>query len=437
MSKCQYIIEGRLYNKETDLVSKILTLTAVFDLSAEIEKTENGYLIEIEADKEKLLGFEPELFKKLASLMEIRLYTKKEPKLPKKSVTNDNKPFKICARLLRQDKIIAIKGNNGFHLVCSASKSKAVRALRALISQPDKPLTIMYKDIRKARHFVLLSSKEEALLTSDTKPFVVARLRNLHRLEKAKYKHKLTPLINTLNQRITLSLPHNGLYERLFNEIEFPLVSIDANIDNYRDNLEYILESDEEIQAPNKREVLQVVYGKTQSIEPKIEIKEKAFEVCLDYEKSTIGNFKFKPFNLLFTDTEIKKLHKSWNKNRVKENSLLYLFDAITSLSGELHQKSFINQSVMLAEDKHEACEEHLFDYKIIDNEIEIEINLQNSKLNYLSSTLTNTIATIITQIAKEQDLDVHLSGELFDYKNLSELTIEKLEDEDIKAILS
>jgi len=260
MSKCQYIIEGRLYNKETDLVSKILTLTAVFDLSAEIEKTENGYLIEIEADKEKLLGFEPELFKKLASLMEIRLYTKKEPKLPKKSVTNDNKPFKICARLLRQDKIIAIKGNNGFHLVCSASKSKAVRALRALISQPDKPLTIMYKDIRKARHFVLLSSKEEALLTSDTKPFVVARLRNLHRLEKAKYKHKLTPLINTLNQRITLSLPHNGLYERLFNEIEFPLVSIDANIDNYRDNLEYILESDEEIQAPNKREVLQVVY---------------------------------------------------------------------------------------------------------------------------------------------------------------------------------
>jgi len=116
----------------------------------------------------------------------------------------------------------------------------------------------------------------------------------------------------------------------------------------------------------------------------------------------------------------------------------VWLLLAVVSLGALfVNWQSFINQSVMLAEDKHEACEEHLFDYKIIDNEIEIEINLQNSKLNYLSSTLTNTIATIITQIAKEQDLDVHLSGELFDYKNLSELTIEKLEDEDIKAILS
>ncbi len=477
MSICQYTIEGIPYNKEIDLVSKIRTLTTKFDLLAEIEKTENGYLIEIEADEKELLSFEPQMFKKIAALMEIRLYTKKRPKSSKNSllIDNDKKPFKICAQLLRQEKIIAIQGKNAFHLVCSASKSKAILAMRDLISQPEKPLSIMYKDIQKAKHLVLLSSKEETLLLSEKKPFVIAKLRNLHRLEKAKYKHKLTPLINTLNQRVTISLPHNNLYQKLFDEIDFPLVSIDTIITDkdtllktYGDNLEYILESDEEIQELNKREVLQIVYGKTQSIEPKMETKEKAFEICLDYEKSIIENFKFKPLKLLekdepkykalsllftklpmeqilklslpFTDSEIKKLYKNWESSTLESNSLLDLFDAIASLSGELHKKSFVDQSIMLADAYHEACEECLFDFEITDKEIEIDIIsefLQNNKLNYLSSTLVNTIATIITQIAKEQKLDVHLSGELFHYKNLSELTIEKLEDENIKAILS
>ena len=416
MSKCQYIIEGNLYGTELDFKSSTISLAAKFDILAEVEKTKKGYLVSIETQEDKILSFEPLLFKKLASLMEIKLYAKKEPEI----TNNIVKQFKISAQFLRQEEIIAIQGKNSFHLVCNASKAKAVLALRDLISQPDKPLSVMYKNIQKARQLVLLSSKEEALLISDSKPFVISKLRTLHRLEKVKYKHKLTPLINTLNQRITLSLAHNDLYEKLFEEVDFPLVSIDVDTID-RDKIKYVLESDGMIQKPYKREILQIVYGKTQSIEPKIEIKEKLFEVCLDYEKSCIGDFKFKTFDF----------------NKREEKSVIHLYNYIAMQSGELQKNSFINQSIMLAEDKHEACEEHLFDFEIIDNEIEIDIDLKNSKLNYLSSTLTNTIATIITQIAKKQELDVHLSGELFHYKNLSELTIEKLEDEDIKVILS
>ena len=416
MSKCQYIIEGNLYGTELDFKSSTISLAAKFDILAEVEKTKKGYLVSIETQEDKILSFEPLLFKKLSSLMEVKLYAKKESEI----TNNIVKKFKISAQFLRQEEIIAIQGKNSFHLVCNASKAKAVLALRDLISQPDKPLSVMYKNIQKARQLVLLSSKEEALLISDSKPFVISKLRTLHRLEKVKYKHKLTPLINTLNQRITLSLAHNDLYEKLFEEVDFPLVSIDVDTID-RDKIKYVLESDGMIQKPYKREILQIVYGKTQSIEPKIEIKEKLFEVCLDYEKSCIGDFKFKTFDF----------------NKREEKSVIHLYNYIAMQSGELQKNSFINQSIMLAEDKHEACEEHLFDFEIIDNEIEIDIDLKNSKLNYLSSTLTNTIATIITQIAKKQELDVHLSGELFHYKNLSELTIEKLEDEDIKVILS
>ncbi len=474
MSTCLYTIEGTLYDKQRDFISTIHTFVLKFDLIAKIEKSKTGYLIEIKADEEELLDFEPQLFKKIASLMEIKLYTKKNPKLSKIDIDN-NKPFKTCAQLLRQEKIIAIKGHNCFHLVCSASKSKAVLALRALISQPDKPLSVMYKNIQKARQLILLSTKEETLLTSVNRPFVIAKLRSLHRLEKVKYKHKLTPLINTINQKIMLSLPHNDIYQRLFEQIDFPIVSIDTKImeknlllKTYADKVEYILDSDEAWQEPKAREVLQITYGKTQSIEPTIEMKEKAFKVCLDYEQSTIENFKLKPLKMLeeddpkykalsllfaklpleqiltlelsFTAKEIKALHLNWENSTNRSISLLDLFDAIVSLSGELHHKSFINQSVMLVETYYEACEEHLFDYQIVDNEIDIDIissYLTSNKLKKLGPTLVNTISTIIVQIAKEQNLDVHLNGALFHYRDLSELTIEKLEDEDIKVILS
>lgn len=483
MSLYKYVIEGKLYVKDIDFISQISILTDEFDLFAETEKTENGFLIKIEATQELLVDFEPKLFKKITTLMEIRLYTKKELKSPKRGIMSEiknNKEFKQCAQYLRQEKIIAVKGENSYHLVCNASKLKAVQVLRSVISQPEKPLSVMYKNIQKAQKLILLSPKEEALLLSTKRPIVVAKLRNLHRLEKVKYKHKLTPLINTINQRINLSLAHNDLYKKLFEDIDFPIVSIDAKtkddtiisdknilMKTYGNHIEHILESNIDISNPKPREVLQITYGKTQSFEPKIKAKDEAFEVCLDYEKSIISKFKFKPLKLLkndepkykalsllfaklpieqilelklsFTTAEIKKEYQNWqdNINTYESNSLISLFDAIASLSGDLQQKSFIDHSIMLTEKHYEVCEEDLFDFEIKDNEVEIDIitrYLKNSKLKHLGSTLVNTISTIITQIAKEQDLDVHLSGELFHYRDLIELTIEKLEDEDIKV---
>jgi hydrogenase maturation factor HypF (carbamoyltransferase family) len=472
-----YIIGGNLYDTKVDLVDKILTLTKEFHLFPKIENTDNTYTIEIEAAEENLVNFEPILFKKIASFMEIRLYTKKElkPTIKREKSNNNNKDFKKCAKFLRQEKIIAIKGDNSYHLVCSASKSKAVLALRDIISQPDIPLPIVYKNLLKARHLILISSKEEALLTSEERPFVIAKQRNLHRLEKTKYKHKLTPLINEINHRIILSLPSNELYENLFEEIEFPLVSLDTNftdkkslLEKYADTIEHVIDSDKEIQELKPRTVSQIVYGREQTIIPKQAIQEEKLTIHLDYEKSNILDFKLKPIKLLdnnepkhkalsllfsklpieqilklklpFSETKIKKLHKNWSNNTTAPTSLFDLFDVIASLSGELHKKSFQEQSVMLAEEHYEVCEEDLFDFEIKDNEIDIDIistYLNNDKLKHLGSTLVNTISTIITQIVKEQSLDeVYLSGEIFHYRDLSELTIEKLEDEDIKAIL-
>jgi hydrogenase maturation factor HypF (carbamoyltransferase family) len=280
----------------------------------------------------------------------------------------------------------------------------------------------------------------------------------------------------------------NELYEKIFKEIDFPLVSIDAKTEDgkiintkemllqtYGDQISYILESDNTIENPQPREVFQIVYGKVQQIEPKAEVKkdEPYFNVSLDYEQSSIGSYKLKPLKILlnddkqqtvkhtalsllftklpiedilelkltFTSDEIKKLYDNWENsiNTFTSNSLITLFDAIATLSGELDEKSFTAESWMAAEAHYEVCEEDLFDYDIVGDEIEIDIissYLNNNKLKNLGSTLVNTISSIIANIAKEQDLKVRLEGELFYFRDLSELTIEKIEDEDLEVEL-
>ena len=134
-----------------------------------------------------------------------------------------------------------------------------------------------------------------------------------------------------------------------------------------------------------------------------------------------------------------KTLHDKWHKNSgtVNSRSLLTLFDAIASLSGTLHEKSFETESLLLAEEYFEVCEEDLFDYTIENNTVTIDIvseYLRNPKPKHLASTLVNTISTIITGIARQKGQSVTLKGELFTLRDLTELTIEKLEDTDISV---
>ena len=491
MNIFQYLVKGQLYDQQFDLISQVKKLASDFNINIEMEENEDGFFIQTKGDMESILDFEPRLLRKVATLMNVTMYTKKEPTVQKEDkpvIQESEKPFKTCAQYLRQEKVVAIQGSNGFHIVCSASKAKAVQALRAIISQPSKPLWVMFKTIQRADQLIQLSKKEYELLHSSETPIIVSKIRNLHRLEKVKYKHKLTPLINPVNQRISLSLIHNEFYEKLFKEIEFPLVSIDAKtedgdiisdkeifVQTYGDQVRFILDSTDMIEDPKPRNVFQIVYGKIQQIEPKTEVeKDKSFfNVSLDYEQSSIGSYKLKPLKILlsndgqqtlkhtalshlftklsiedilelklpFTPDEIKKLYDNWENsiNTFTSNSLITLFDAIATLSGELDEKSFIAESWMAAEAHYEVCEEDLFDYDIVGDEIEIDIissYLNNNKLKNLGSTLVNTISSIIADIAKEQDLKVRLEGELFYFRDLSELTIEKIEDEDLEVEL-
>ena len=77
------------------------------------------------------------------------------------------------ARLLREGRILAIKGLGGFHLSVDATDEKAVARLRRRKFREAKPLAIMSPSLETIRTFCRPSPTHEKLLTSVQRPIVL------------------------------------------------------------------------------------------------------------------------------------------------------------------------------------------------------------------------------------------------------------------------
>ncbi len=86
-----------------------------------------------------------------------------------------NDPLKEAATLLREGKVLAIKGLGGFHLACDATSDAAVGTLRQRKGRVSKPFAIMVADMEGARSLAEVSQAEEELLRSTRAPIVLLR----------------------------------------------------------------------------------------------------------------------------------------------------------------------------------------------------------------------------------------------------------------------
>ncbi len=135
--------------------------------------------------------------------------------------------------------------------------------------------------------------------------------------------------------------------------------------------------------------------------------------------------------------SSVSKESSRWKSEAgiITSDSLIDLFDAVAALSGVITQKRLPTESLIIAEAWFEVCEEDLFDYEITEEGIRIDIisdYLVDSRPKHLFSTLTNTLSAIIAEIAAKSRESVTLCGRIFGYRDLTELTIEKLEDANI-----
>ena len=84
--------------------------------------------------------------------------------------------LEVCS-LLRDGKIIAIKGLGGYHLACDALNPDAVHRLRLRKYREYKPFAVMVRDIETAKRLCYVNKDEEKLLKTTIRPVVLLRKR--------------------------------------------------------------------------------------------------------------------------------------------------------------------------------------------------------------------------------------------------------------------
>ena len=109
-----------------------------------------------------------------------------------------------AARLLREGRIVAIKGIGGYHLACDAANSTAVEALRGRKFRKEKPFALMVPDLEAARAIVDLTSAAEVALMDPVRPIVLAAAR------------RAFPGVAPGNRDLGVMLPYAPLHHLLF-----------------------------------------------------------------------------------------------------------------------------------------------------------------------------------------------------------------------------
>jgi hydrogenase maturation protein HypF len=126
-----------------------------------------------------------------------------------------------AAKLLRDGRIVAVKGLGGFHLACDARNDEAVRTLRERKGRLDKPFALMVQDLEEAAQICVLTDLDRSLLLSPERPVVLCRRRS---------GGGISPLVAPGNNYLGLLLPYTPLHLLLMDQTPPALVMTSGNL---------------------------------------------------------------------------------------------------------------------------------------------------------------------------------------------------------------
>ncbi|MDH5466696.1 MAG: carbamoyltransferase HypF [Candidatus Aminicenantes bacterium] len=114
-----------------------------------------------------------------------------------------------AASLIKQGKILAVKGLGGFHLVCAALNQEAVHRLREIKERKTKPLALMARDLKTIGKHAFLSPAEKEMVLSARRPIVLLKKRKeikgiAPHLEEMGFMLPYTPLHYLLLEHLDL-----------------------------------------------------------------------------------------------------------------------------------------------------------------------------------------------------------------------------------------
>jgi hydrogenase maturation protein HypF len=130
-------------------------------------------------------------------------------------------PIATAAELIRQGKILAVKGLGGFHLAVDARNAAAVERLRQRKRREEKPFAVMSPDLDAVRTYGAVGPEEERLLLSIQRPIVLLR-----KLQPGPLAEAVAPR----NRYVGAMLPYTPLHHLLLNEGFSALVMTSGNL---------------------------------------------------------------------------------------------------------------------------------------------------------------------------------------------------------------
>lgn len=123
------------------------------------------------------------------------------------SITGDS-AVRLARQLLKQGKILAVKGLGGFHLACDAANNDAVNLLRQRKKRSDKAFALMAFDLQSVQRHAAVSAAERDLLLSRQRPVVL-----LQRLQGSPVAPEVAPNQPTLGFMLAYTPLHLLLLE--------------------------------------------------------------------------------------------------------------------------------------------------------------------------------------------------------------------------------
>jgi len=137
-----------------------------------------------------------------------------------KTIASQDPVRDVCA-LLKQGKVLALKGLGGFLLACDATDEPAVITLRQRKKRPFKPFAVMMASLEDVKKCCLVSQEEEKLLISTKAPIVLLKLKD---------KSVIAPSVASNLNYLGVMLPYTPLHHLVMHEVSLPLVMTSGNL---------------------------------------------------------------------------------------------------------------------------------------------------------------------------------------------------------------